>query len=79
MVKKIPNLSLGQIYPEPRDGFNLNTCCDPDCGNFGEAASFANARILGPGAAKGKAQFRSNSAITGWCEYTLYGRSAEKH
>lgn len=33
--KSMPSLSLEQIYPEPVGGVNLNTCGDPDCGNFG--------------------------------------------
>ncbi|MBT2130999.1 hypothetical protein [Aliiroseovarius lamellibrachiae] len=35
--KSIPQLSLEQIYPAQNGDVNLNTCGDPDCGNYGIA------------------------------------------
>jgi hypothetical protein len=35
--KSIPQLSLEQIYPALIGDVNLNTCGDPDCGNYGVA------------------------------------------
>lgn len=33
--KSISQLSLSQIYPAPIGAVNLNTCGNPDCGNYG--------------------------------------------
>ena len=37
MFESIENLSLDRVYPEVVDRVNLNTCGNPDCGNFGFA------------------------------------------
>ncbi len=37
MVKSIPKLSLEGVYPPISSKINLNTCGDPDCGNFSVA------------------------------------------
>ena len=34
-MKRIPNLSLRQLYPPAHGQLNMNACFDPDCGNFG--------------------------------------------
>jgi len=48
MVDKIPNLPQEQVYPVVPGWINLNTCGDPDCGNFGVAPDFALPVFLGP-------------------------------
>lgn len=40
MARKFPQLSLKQVYPALGRHCNLNTCGDPDCGNFGVAPDF---------------------------------------
>jgi len=40
MFKKIHQLNLREVYPAFHADFNLNTCGDPDCGNFGVAPDF---------------------------------------
>jgi hypothetical protein len=41
MVKKLKQLTLLQIYPAVLADFNLNTCGEPNGGNFGVAPDFA--------------------------------------
>ncbi len=41
MVKSIQQLSLQAIYPAVPSKINLNTCGDPDCGNYGLAPDFS--------------------------------------
>ena len=41
MVKKIHQLNPSEVYPAALADFNLNTCGDPDCGNFGVAPDFS--------------------------------------
>ncbi len=47
-VRTLPKLSVSQLYPQQREEINLNTCGDPDCGNYGVAADpiFDTARQL---------------------------------
>jgi hypothetical protein len=52
MVKSIPQMSLRQVYPPIVGRMNLNTCGDPDCGNFGVAPDFQHGAFRGPGAAQ---------------------------
>lgn len=74
-MKRVPNLSLEQIYPSAERDLNLNTCHDPDCGNFGEAADLILARPIGRGAPSRLAAMRSNTAMVGLGQYKLSSRS----
>ncbi len=56
MVKKIQKLNLRQLYPEVLANINLNTCGDPDCGNFGVAPDFSLSVFKGKNAAERKAE-----------------------
>lgn len=78
-VKRIPNLSLEQIYPPAHDDTNLNTCHDPDCGNFGEAADLGLARPRGQGVKLKLAAMRSNTAIVGLGRYKMSSNSGDSN
>ena len=41
VVKSIQQLSLQAIYPAVPSKINLNTCGDPDCGNYGLGPDFS--------------------------------------
>lgn len=73
MARKLPQLSLAQIYPPVRGSINLNTCSDPDCGNFGVPFNPNLPQFKGPGAELRRAQMRlsDNSIATGLGCYTL--------
>ena len=70
-VPKIPSPSLREICLAYDEEANLNTCGDPDCGNFGAAADFAVPRPMGRNAHALRAAFRSNSAMVGLGSYRL--------
>ncbi|MCK0169783.1 hypothetical protein MWU53_01790 [Aliiroseovarius sp. S1123] len=63
LFESIENLSLDQIYPEVVGRVNLNTCGNPDCGNFGFAF---NPDIPDPrgGSSKFKLAAASSAAIS---------------
>ena len=56
MVKKRQQLNLPEVYPAVSADFNLNTCGDPDCGNFGVAPDFSIAAFKGKNAAERRQQ-----------------------
>jgi hypothetical protein len=62
MVKSIPHLPLPAIYPPAVDGINLNTCGDPDCGNFGVPPDFTLPSLRGRGAAGRRAFLAASTA-----------------
>jgi hypothetical protein len=73
MVKKLQQLNLSQVYPAVLADFNLNTCGDPDCGNFGVAPDFSIPAFRGPNAAaRRQAAAASIPALaTGLGSYTM--------
>lgn len=73
MVKKIDNLSLAEVYPEALADFNLNTCGDPDCGNFGVAADFSIPVFKGRNAAQRRQAAAASipALTTGLGAYTM--------
>ena len=78
-VPKIPSLSLRRIYPAYDEEANLNTCGDPDCGNFGVAADFSAPRPTGRNARTLRAELRSNSAMVGLGSYRLNSSQKKEH
>ncbi len=65
MVKSIRQLSLDQPYPEIPGEYNLNTCGDPDCGNFGVTPCDAHGAFRGRNAGQRcLAASVSNAAIS---------------
>ena len=64
-VPSVPNLSLSQIYPPRAGGINLNTCHDPDCGNYGVEAGFAIRSPKGERSGTSVPALVSNSAAVG--------------
>lgn len=54
VVKSIPQLSLEAVYPPAGSNINLNTCADPDCGNYGVEPDFSIPVFKGPNAAQRK-------------------------
>lgn len=84
-VPKIPKLSLREIYPAYSKDANLNTCVDPDCGNFGVAPEFSRPRTSEPGISSGHptlpmlAKLRSNSAMMSLGSYKLHSSQKEVH
>lgn len=78
-MKSVPNLALEQIYPPICGGINLNTCQDPDCGNFGVAADFGLARPKGRNARARLASSGSNSAMIGPGKYKLATTKGPAH
>ncbi len=76
MVKCIQQLSLQAIYPAVPSKINLNTCGDPDCGNYGLAPDFSLPAFRGlgagarkqlaatdrPGLARGRGSYRLNGS-----------------
>ena len=76
-MKRIPNLSLDQIYPAAHGVRNLNTCHNPDCGNFGVAADLGIARPKGQAAQSAMMAMRSNTAIVGLGRYKLSALSGD--
>lgn len=75
VVKSIPQLSLEVVYPQAGSNINLNTCGDPDCGNFGVAPDFSNPTFKGRNAAQRKllASAAIPALATGRGNYTLNG------
>lgn len=49
-VRTLPKLTVSQLYPEERKEINLNTCGDPDCGNFGVSPDPVFDQFVGRGA-----------------------------
>ena len=76
-MKSIPNLSLAQIYPPAAGGHNLNTCHDPDCGNFGVEGHFQFHSRSGSGSSVGAA-VGSNSRAVDLGRYKLDGTKGEE-
>jgi hypothetical protein len=64
MVGRVRNLSLAQIYPPPSGDVNVNTCGNPDCGNYGVALRMGRRRSRGN-------TNGSNSAAAGLGDYKL--------
>ena len=54
MVNGLDQLSLRAVYPPALPEINLNTCADPDCGNYGVIPDFARPVFKGPNAAERK-------------------------
>jgi hypothetical protein len=52
VVEGLPNLTLRAIYPSIVQGMNLNTCPDPDCGNYGISPDPIHQSFVGRGAAQ---------------------------
>ncbi len=75
MVKSIPKLSLEVVYPPFSSKINLNTCGDPDCGNFGVAPDFSLPTFKEPGAQQRKmaAPVSIPALASGRRSYTLNG------
>lgn len=73
MVKKLQQLNLPEVYPAVLADFNLNTCGDPDCGNFGVAPDFTIPVFKGKNAAqRQQAAAASIPALTtGLGSYTM--------
>lgn len=73
MVNKSPNLPQEQVYPEVSGSINLNTCGDPDCGNFGVAPDFTLPTFHGRGAAERRLQAAASipALTTGLGIYTM--------
>lgn len=73
MVKKIKNLSLSEVYPVELSDFNLNTCGDPDCGNFGVSPDFSIPVFKGKNAEtrRQKAAASIPALTTGLGAYTM--------
>ena len=73
MVGKIPPLSQEQVYPEVHGSINLNTCGDPDCGNYGVSPDFSLPRFTGRGAEarRLKAASSISALTTGLGVYTM--------
>lgn len=51
VVKSLDQLSLEAVHPPVPPEINLNTCADPDCGNYGITPDFARPVLKGPNAA----------------------------
>jgi hypothetical protein len=49
-VQTLPKLTVSQLYPKERKEINLNTCGDPDCGNFGVRPDPVYDQFVGRGA-----------------------------
>lgn len=65
VVSSIPQFSLEQVYPDIIGHINLNTCGDPDCGNFGVAPDPCQSAFRGPGAGQRRSlAAMSNPAFT---------------
>ena len=75
----VPNLSLSQIYPPPAGGINLNTCHDPDCGNYGVEAGFAIRSPKGERSETSVPALLSNSAAVGLGSYRLSSNTGKEH
>jgi len=75
MVKNVPQLNLRQVYPATSEEFNLNTCGDVDCGNYGVAPDFSLPTFKGRNAAQRKllASVKLPALATGQGIYTLSG------
>ncbi|MEZ5721684.1 MAG: hypothetical protein R3D59_08450 [Paracoccaceae bacterium] len=56
MVKSIQQMTLEAVYPAASADINLNTCGDPDCGNYGVAPDFTLPAFRGPDAQQRKQQ-----------------------
>lgn len=75
MVKRLPTIPPAALYPPPAGDFNLNTCGDPDCGNYGVMPNFALPVFRGKGAAQRRAQASVSSAAlaAGFGRYKVRG------
>lgn len=73
VVKSIPQLSLEVVYPPAGSKINLNTCADPDCGNYGVGPDFSIPVFKGPNAAQRKlvASTKIPALVSGAGHYTL--------
>lgn len=73
MVKKIQQLNLPEVYPAILEDFNLNTCGDPDCGNFGVAPNFSIPVFKGRNASERKQVAAASipALATGLGAYTM--------
>lgn len=73
MVKKIPQLNLLEVYPAALADFNLNTCGDADCGNFGVAPDFSVPVFKGKNASERRQEAAASipALTTGLGNYTM--------
>ena len=79
IMSSVPTLSLSQIYPPSCGGINLNTCHDPDCGNFGVGAEFALRRARRDRSSTAISSLLSNSAAVGLGAYKLNSNTGKEH
>jgi len=49
-AQTLPKLTVSQLYPDQRKEINLNTCGDPDCGNYGVSPDPVFDQFVGRGA-----------------------------
>lgn len=75
MVESIPQLFLEAIYPAVLPEINLNTCADPDCGNYGVAPDFNVPTFKGPNAQERKLLAATSvpALTSGLGKYTIDG------
>lgn len=78
-MKSVPNLSVGQVYPPAVGWLNVNTCPDPDCGNYGVGADTEGPRVLGAKERALISALRSNTAMSGLGKYRLHGTAGAEH
>ena len=77
-VPSVPDLSLSQIHPPPAGGINLDTCHDPDCGNYGMEAGFAIGLPKGERSETSVPALLSNSAAVGLGSYRLSSNTGKE-
>lgn len=73
MVNGLDQISLGSVYPLVPSEINLNTCADPDCGNYGVIPDFARPVFKRPNAAEREllVSAASPALSTGLAHYTM--------
>lgn len=77
-MKRLSNLSLAQILPNPVGDLDFNCCPDPECQNFGVGADMGTQRFLGRNAPTRKAAaFLSNSSAMGLGAYKIHNGSSD--
>lgn len=79
VVKAVSQLSLHAVYPLPTTEFNLNTCGDPDCGNYGVPPDPVYLSFRGRGGTKKRliASAAVPALAQGFGSYKLQGDSKE--
>ncbi len=79
-VRTLPKLSVSQLYPPQRKEINLNTCGDPDCGNYGVPVDPIFDTFVGKGAATRRRAAAQTSPIiaAGLGYYTMSSVKGEE-